>query len=65
MGSKAVLKDLIVGHLKGKQGLRAVCFTEAFIHPTQKPDWKMEWELVLLLVTQTAVVDREHADLAV
>lgn len=35
IGSKAVLKDLIVGHLKGRQELRAVCFTEAFIHPTQ------------------------------
>lgn len=65
MGNKAVLKDLIVGHLKGRQELRAACFTEAFIHPTQKPDWKMEWELFLLLVTQTAVVDREHADLVV
>lgn len=65
MGSKAVLKDLIVRHLKGRQELRAVCFTEAFIHPTQKPDWKMEWELFLLFVTPTAVADREHASHAV
>lgn len=64
-GSKAVLKDLVVGYLKGRQELRAVSFTEASIHPTQKPDWKMEWELLLLLVTLTAAVDREHAGLAV
>jgi len=57
--SKVMLKDLIVRDLKEQ---RAVCFTEASIHPAQKQDQKTEWELLLLLVIQTAVGESEHTD---
>lgn len=60
--SKEMLKDLIVRDLKGRWEQKAVCFTEVCIHPAQKQDQKIEWELLLLLVIQTVVGDREHTD---